>query len=161
MSKIGENEMSKQETDFSRRQILGQTVCFMLRRSVLAGIIAVLMGASLVFTGSASAHNIDLAKAKELVRRYAQAVRRESDSRDLYISSTWNCVNAFPNHNHIVRCVIQHQNARDKNAGVYTCKETMELYMTPHRPAESYLIYARHTSVSNCGKGRFYDTPLG
>lgn len=154
--------MSKQETDFSRRKMLGQTMCFMLRRSVLAGMIAVLlMGASFIFMRRASAHNIDLAKAKELVRRYAQAVRRESDSRDLYIRSTWNCVNAFPNHNHIVRCVIQHQNASDKDAGVYSCKESMELYMMPHSKGVSYQIFARHTSYNSCAKGRFNDTPLG
>ncbi len=137
----------------------------MLRR-VLVLIAALSMGASLVFTSRTSAHNIDLAKAKELVRRYAQAVRIESrgmfrDSRDIYIASTWNCVRAFPNHNHIVRCVIQHQNARDKDAGVYSCKETMELYMVPHSTAVAYYIFARHTSYNNCGKGRFNDTPLG
>jgi len=145
--------------------MLGMRLGFMLRRRVLAGIAAMLMGASLIFTGSTSAHNIDLAKAKELVRRYAQAVRKESrdfrDIRYLYIRSTWNCVNAFPNHNHIVRCVIQHQNERDKDAGVYSCKETMELYMAPHSTAVAYIILARHTSYNNCGKGRFNDTRLG
>lgn len=156
--------MSKQETDFSSRKMLGQTVCFMLRRSVLAGIIAVLMGASLVFTGSASAHNIDLAKAKVLARDYARTVREESGGK--YIYSAWSCVNAFPDHNHFVRCTIQHQNAADRAAGVYTCKESIELYMKPHdwylkSEGLSYFIFAKHTSANPCGRIRLNDTKLG
>jgi len=154
--------MSKQETDFSRRKMLGQTVCFMLRRSVLAGIIAVLlMGASFIFMRRASAHNIDLAKAKVLARDYARKVREESGGK--YIRSTWNCVNAFPNHNHYVRCVIQHQNAADKATGVYTCKESIELYMSPDdlsKAGPAYMIYARHTSRNQCGSFRLDGTQL-
>ncbi len=147
--------MSKQETDFSRRQILRETMCFMLGRSVLTGIIAVLMGASLVFTESVSAHNIDLAKAKVLARDYARKVREESQGK--YIRSTWNCVNAFPNHNHYVRCLIQHQTVDDKAAGVYSCKETVELFMAPDdsfKGGPLYRIYAKHTSTNVCGRSR-------
>jgi len=154
--------MSKQETDFSRRQMLRQTVCFMLRRSVLAGIIAVLlMGASFIFMRRASAHNIDLAKAKVLARDYARKVRYES--KGVYIHSRWSCVNAFPKHNHYVRCLIEHQNAADKAAGVYTCKETIELYMAPDDWQEGlvYSIWAKHTSADHCGNFRLNHTKLG
>jgi hypothetical protein len=140
--------------------MFGMTVGFMLRRSVLAGIIAVLMGAGLVYTGSTSAHNIDLAKAKILARDYARNVREESQGK--YIRSTWNCVNAFPNHNHIVRCVIEHQNAADKAEGVYTCKETIELFMYPDKGRNPlYSIYGRHTSFNACGRSRLNETRFG
>jgi len=140
----------------------------MLRR-VLVLIAALSMGASFIFTWRTSAHNIDLAKAKELVRDYARAVRAESkgmyvDDPNGYIHSTWGCVNAFPNHNHIVRCGVQHQIARDKAAGVYTCRETLELYMAPHSGGKYgpiYRIYARHTSGNTCGGRYLKDFPIG
>ncbi len=148
--------MSKQETDFSRREILRITAGFMLRRRrLLAGIAVLLMGASFIFMRRASAHNIDLAKAKVLARDYAWNVREESGGK--FIRSTWNCVKAFPKHNHYVRCVIQHQNASDKAAGVYTCKETIELFMPPDdydKAGPNYTIIARHTSYHHCGRSR-------
>lgn len=151
--------MSKQETGFSRRQMLIQTMCFMLRTSVLTGIIAVLMGAGLVFTESASAHNIDLAKAKVLAGKYAHKVRTEMN----YLRATWNCVNAFPKHNHFVRCVIQYQTVKDKAAGVYTCKETIELYMLPDdydKRGPLYQIFGKHTSGNYCGLIRIDEIEL-
>ena len=122
--------MSKQDNDFSRRRMLGMTVGAVLRRRVVAGIAAVIMGASLVFTGSTSAHNIDLDKAWELARNYARSVRKESGR---YLHYSTNCVRAFPKHNHIVRCVIQYQDAKDTAAGMDTCIETIELFLPPHR----------------------------
>ncbi len=149
MSKIGENEMSKQETDFSRRKMLGQTVCFMLRRSVLAGIIAVLIGASLVFTGSASAHNINLARAKEMALAWANEVVANSPRN--YVQGISTCVRAFPGHNHYVRCKIQYEDKVSKNAdGVFACTETIEVYFQSHRDGENYNPYMKHTSRS-CG----------
>lgn len=149
MSKIGENKMSKQETDFSRRQILGQTVCFMLRRSVLAGIIAVLMGASLVFTGSASAHNIDLKRAKEMALARAQALVDNSPRN--YVQGITSCGRAFPGHNHIVQCRIQYEDKVSKNVdGVFACTEYIQVYFQSHRDGQNYNPYMRHTSRS-CG----------
>jgi hypothetical protein len=133
----------------------------MLKR-VLVLIAALSMGASLVFTSSAIAHNIDLDKAWELARNYARSVREESNGK--YLHYTTNCVKAFPGHNHFVRCVIEYQNAKDTAAGVYTCKETIELYMVPHdygRDGPVYTIYARHTSSNKCGSLRLKDTRLG
>src|SRR4051812_304328 len=101
----------------------------MLRR-VLVLIATLSMGVSFSFTWRTSAHNIDLDKAWELARNYARSVREESNGR--YLHYTTNCVKAFPGHNHFVRCVIEYQNAKDTAAGVYTCKETIELYMLPH-----------------------------
>jgi 3'-phosphoadenosine 5'-phosphosulfate (PAPS) 3'-phosphatase len=129
---------------------------FMLRKSILAGIAAMLMGVSLVFTLSASAHNIDLEKAWEQTRNYARLVRKESGGKYLHYAT--NCVEAFPNHNHIVRCVITYQNERDTAAGVYTCKETIEVYMASHNRSnnsnEDYTLLARHTSNNSCGSRR-------
>jgi hypothetical protein len=135
---------------------------FMLRRKLLAGVAAILMGASLVFSGSASAHNIDLAKAREVARDYARGVRAESDGRYLHYST--NCVSAFPNHNHIVRCLIDYQSAKDKAKGVYTCRESIELKFNAHsvsggRPV--YIIWGDHTSNSKCGNRFLTKAPLG
>jgi hypothetical protein len=47
----------------------------MLKRRVLAGIAAILMGASLVFAWSASAHNISLEGSRETAREYARQIR--------------------------------------------------------------------------------------
>jgi hypothetical protein len=142
--------MSKQKSGFSRHEMSDTMAGFRLRRKVLSGIAAMLMGASLVFTGSAYAHNIDLAKAREVVREYARKVRDESGGKFLHYST--NCVRAFPGgHNHFVRCVIEYQNAKDTAAGVYTCKESVEVYMRPHQEfSVSYQLYAKHTSAK-CG----------
>lgn len=47
----------------------------MFKRRVLAGIAAILMDASLVFSRGASAHNISLERAREMTRDYARTVR--------------------------------------------------------------------------------------
>jgi hypothetical protein len=143
--------MNRTESSFPRRERLEMRLGFMLRRRVLAGIVAMLMGASLVFSGSASAHNIDLAKARDLARNYARSIRDESGGK--YLHYTTNCVRNFPGHNHSVRCVIEYQNAKDTAAGVYTCKETIELFMPAHTSngGMAYDIYGRHTSRNRCG----------
>jgi hypothetical protein len=127
----------------------------MLRRRALTGIAALLMGASLVFTGSTSAHNIDLAKARELARTYAQSVRGESGGKYLHYKTK--CARNFPGHNHSVRCVIEYQNASDAAKGVYTCKESIELAFPPHDRSSNqmtYEIYANHASNNQCGSRR-------
>jgi hypothetical protein len=133
----------------------------MLRR-VLVLIAILSMGVSFSFTWRTSAHNIDLDKAWELARNYARSVREESNGK--YLHYTTNCVKAFPGHNHFVRCVIEFQNAKDTAAGVYTCKESIELYMVPHdygKGGPVYTIYAKHTSGNTCGARRLNDTRLG
>ncbi len=54
------------------------TLGFMLRKRVLAGIAAGLTAASLVFTLSASAHDIDVEKSREMSRDYARTFPKES-----------------------------------------------------------------------------------
>jgi hypothetical protein len=130
----------------------------MLRRT-LAGVAILVLGASLIFSGSASAHNIDLEKAWELAREYARDIRSLSGGKYLHYST--NCVRAFPNHNHIVRCVIQYQNAADTEKGVYTCKEKIEIYMPPHNRGEDYSLFGRHTSNNHCGPYYLNARPLG
>ena len=147
--------MSTQQNNFPRCERLGMKLNFMLRKSILAGIAVVVMGTSLLFTGSTFAHNIDLEKAWEQARNYARSVRKESGGKYLHYST--NCVEAFPNHNHIVRCVIQYQNKRDAAKGVYTCKETIEVYLWHHTRSgskEYHWLYARHTSGNSCGSRR-------
>jgi hypothetical protein len=137
--------MSTRAHNLSRRE--------MPRRRVLAGIAVLLMGASLVFTSSASAHNIDVAKAREIARDYARQVRDESGGKYLHYGTT--CTRNFPNHNHSARCTINYYNAKDKAAGVYTCRETIEIFLSPHGDSlPDYRISGRHTSNSNCGGRR-------
>ncbi len=63
------------------------TLGFMLRKRVLAGIAAGLTAASLVFTLSASAHDIDVEKSREMSRDYARTVHKERN----YLHYKMNC----------------------------------------------------------------------
>ena len=145
--------MSTQANNFSRRE--------KLRRRVLAGIAALLMGASLVFTSSTSAHNIDVEKARELAREYARQMRDESGGK--YTNYTTRCGAMYPNHNHLVSCTIQYYNAKDKAADVYTCKETIQLNMRAHSQTRGYQlfeIYGKHTSRP-CGSRELTGQQMG
>ncbi len=155
--------MSKQENKFSRRQRLGMIMDSMLRKRVLAGVAIILMGSSLIFTLSASAHNIDVAKAREVAREYARQVRDESGGKFTHYSTR--CGAIFPDHNHYARCTIEYQNAKDTAAGVYTCKETIEVYMKPNggpgrRGLDIYTLYAKHTSF-RCGNRQLNGDTVG
>jgi hypothetical protein len=130
-------------------------------RRVLALIATVVMGASLIFTWSTSAHNIDLAKAREAIREYARGVRNEPGRG--YVHYSTDCQKMFPGHNHRVRCVVSYQNEKDSAAGVYTCREAIEVLMPPHSSSspELYLLAARHTSANTCGSRRLDATRVG
>lgn len=112
----------------------------------------------------ASLHNnIDFEKAREVAREYARAIRDQSNGNYLHYSTK--CRNAFPDHNHIVKCSVEYQNAKDTAAGVYTCKETIELFMKPNgspgrRGPDIYDIFANHTSFL-CGSRKLKETPMG
>lgn len=145
--------MSKQENGLSRRQMSGMTVGHTLRRSALAGIAAMLMGASLTFTGGASAHNIDLAKAQEIARDYARSVRKESNGKYPHYST--DCYKLFQGHNHYVRCLIEYTN--DENPGgtkSALCRETIDVFFQPHNIGERYNYWIKHHS-GQCGSRRF------
>ena len=125
-----------------------------MRRKSLAVIVAIVIGANLVFTWSTSAHNIDLKKAREIVRDYARRVRDESGGK--YIHYSTNCVNAFPNHNHIARCLVEFRNAADSEKGVYTCRELIEIKAPAHNNnAMNFNLWANHVSDNHCGSRRF------
>ena len=124
-----------------------------MRRKSLAVIVAIVIGANLVFTWSTSAHNIDLKKARELVRDYARKVRDESGGK--YVHYSTKCVAAFPNHNHIARCLVEYRNEADTKKGVYTCQELIEINLPPHDGNQmGYDLWATHVSFSQCGKSR-------
>jgi hypothetical protein len=132
-----------------------------MRRSVLVGIVALLMGVSLVFTSSTAGHNIDVAKAREVARDYARQMRDESGGK--YTNYTTRCGAMYPNHNHLASCTIQYYNAKDKAAGVYTCKETILLYMRAHSETRGYQlfeIYGKHTSRP-CGSRELTGQQMG
>jgi len=141
--------MSQQENGFSRRERLGMRTGFQLRSRDLAGIVAILMGVSLVFTLRASAHNISLANAQEMARQYARTVREESQGR--YIRTKTDCYNLFPGHNHQVRCEIDYDNEATKNTGATVCSETIDVYVSSHRGGQSFKKWMKHSSPQICG----------
>lgn len=124
-----------------------------MRSSSIIAIVAILIGASLVFSGRTSAHNIDLKKAREFVRDYARAVRDQSGGKYAHYST--NCVAAFPGHNHIARCLVDYKNEADAKKGVYTCRELIEIKMGSHHGIqEDYTMWASHASSNQCGSQR-------
>src|SRR5205085_1891114 len=123
----------------------------MRRRSLLV-IVAILMGASLVFTSGTSAHNIDLEAARDAARRYARQIRDQSAGKYQHYSTK--CENAFPGHNHIVRCQIDYQHESFTKSTAYTCREFIEIKVEPHgsifNPVKSGFLYGYHTTAP-CG----------
>ena len=123
-------------------------------RKILVGVVVLLIGASLISSRRVAAHNIDVEKAWESAREYARSVRKESNGKYLHYSTK--CAKAFPGHNHYLRCTIEYQNAKDAKAGVYTCKETIEVYFRAHSRAgdQNYVAFIRNTSTNFCGSRR-------
>ena len=119
-----------------------------MRRKSLIVIVAMLMVASVVFKWGASAHNIDLKKAREVIRNYAQKVRDESGGKYAHYSTS--CVAAFPGHNHIARCVVDYKNEADTKKGVYTCRELIEVKLWAHDAGLNYTPRGVHVSPP-CG----------
>jgi hypothetical protein len=132
----------------------------MSKRGLLSVVAAILMGASLIFSGNVSAHNIDVKKAREAARNYARKVRDESGGR--YVHYGTNCVAAFPNHNHIARCLIDYQNEEDTKKGVYTCRELIEIKYPVHTDLtqENFTMYGYHASANTCGNTRLKATVM-
>lgn len=134
-----------------------------MRRKSLIAIVAILMGTNFVFKWSASAHNIDLKKAREAARDYARMVREQVHGglQGTFVHFSTNCVRAFPGHNHIVRCLIEFQNDADTKKGVYTCREMIEIKMLPHKGDEvNFDLFGFHTSTNYCGPTRLNNTPM-
>ena len=69
---------------FIRVQLEMEVFERMLRRRMLAGVTALLMGATLVFPWSAAAHNISLERSWEMAHDYARSVRDESGGKYLH-----------------------------------------------------------------------------
>lgn len=129
----------------------------MLKR-VLVLIATVVMVASLVFTLSASAHNIDLPKARELAKEYARSIIKEGRG---YVTYSWRCGKMFPGHNHFVQCEIEYKNAKDKAAGTYTCKEVIQIKFPAHARSNThtYSYTMLHTSGNTCGSRKLIGRP--
>jgi hypothetical protein len=129
----------------------------MLRRKVLPGLAAIVMGASLIFTPKVLAHSIDLEAAWEKARDHARSVRNDSNGN--YKHYATDCVKAFTGHNHYVRCTIFFQTEKDKERGKWTCRERVEVYHEAHGrtgPGGIYerfgndTMYLKHTSQKIC-----------
>ncbi len=144
--------MSTQDNGFSRRERLKMTVGFKLRRRILAGLAAVAMGASLVFSGSASAHDIDVGQARPKAEAYAQSVVQEGNRG--YVRPTTTCKKMFRGHSHQVECHIGYQNAKDKAEGEWTCQEFIIIYMQSHRgDRRNWEYYMAHPQPTfKCGR---------
>lgn len=150
--------MDEQVSKLSRREKTEMTTVGLTPRSGILGVIAtILMGASLVFAANALAHNINLEKAWEKARDYARVKR--SDPGRTYKHYATDCVEAFPGHNHVVRCTVFYQTLNDKEKGKWTCKERIEVYHEAHRRTgpggifESFgndAMFIRNTSKRQC-----------
>lgn len=123
-------------------------------RRLLAKVALVLMGASLIFSPSAFAHNINLVTAKAKVSRYAQRVVNARTNR--YILVTTDCDKAFNGHNHYARCTVKYKDKETKDRdGEYACAENTEVFFQSHNllRGENNTYYMRHTS-RECGDMR-------
>ena len=141
--------MNKQDNNSSGGEKSDVTAGLRLASSLRPVVAAILLGA-IVFSTNTFAHNIDLDKAWEITRAYARLVRTES--KGYYLHYGTNCESAYPGHNHIVRCVVQYQNANDAKTRVWTCTERVEIYYEAHRKGSmNYIFYYRHTSGNKCG----------
>lgn len=150
--------MNKQASKLLRSERSEMMTIGLTLRSVMLGVIATFfIGASLVFTTNALAHNIDLEKAWKKAQDYARAKR--SDTGRTYKHYATDCVEAFPGHNHIVRCTISYQNEKDKERGKWTCTERIEVYHEAHGRTGpggiierfgSDVMYIKHTSPREC-----------
>lgn len=147
--------MNQIENDISRRRKLGTSAASMLRRSMLGGIAAILMGVGLAYPSGVSAHNIGVQSAKLKVREYVRSVINAPGSR--YVRATTTCNKAFNGHNHYVRCMVQYKDRESENKGrVYACTEHIEVYFQSHNllRGESNIYYMKHTSPE-CGHTRY------
>jgi hypothetical protein len=145
--------MRKHKNSFSRRRMLGMTAGSVLRRRLLAGIAVVLMGASLVFSGSTSAHDIDVKQARQKAEAYAQSVVKEGNRG--YVSYTIiKCSALHRGHNHQVSCYIGYQNDRDSTDREWTCREFITIYMQAHRgDRRNWEYYMTHPEPEfKCGR---------
>lgn len=131
--------------------MLGMRLGFMLSGRVLAGIAAFLMCASLVFTLSVSAHNIDMVQAKAKVREYAREVLKDGSG---YIYSSTSCTPVSSGHNHQVKCRVSYQNQQGRTDGEWTCREDITVYFQSHSgDRRNWEYYMTHVSPQNkCGK---------
>ncbi len=131
--------------------MIGMRLGFMLSGRVLAGIAVLFLCASLVFTLSVSAHNIDVEQAGQKVRAYAREVLKDGSG---YIYTKTSCKALFPGHNHQVRCRVFYQNQEDRTIGEWTCREDITVYFQAHNgDRRNWEYYMSHVSPqSKCGK---------
>ncbi|MDQ3747496.1 MAG: hypothetical protein M3367_00560 [Acidobacteriota bacterium] len=134
-----------------RKKMLGMRLGFMLSGRVLAGIAVLFLCASLVFTLSVSAHNIDVEQAAQKIRAYAREVVKDGSG---YIHTETSCKALNRGHNHQVRCRVFFQNQQDRNDGEWTCREDITVYFQAHSgDRRNWEYYSSHVSPqSKCGK---------
>ena len=132
-----------------REKMLGMRLGFMLSGRVLAGIAVLLMCcASLIYTWSVSAHDIDTVQAKQKVREYAREVLKDGSG---YIHTETSCTKKFP---HQVQCRVHFQNQQGRTDGEWTCREDITVYFQSHNGSRrNWEYYMSHVSPqSKCGK---------
>jgi hypothetical protein len=59
-------------------------------------------------------------------------------------------VNAFPGHNHYVRCTVSYDTALTENTKRYACIETFDVYLLAHSGDRTRTMFMAHTSRA-CG----------
>lgn len=115
-------------------------IVFMLRKSVYVGIAALFMGASLVFTFDASAHDIDAEQARQKLKGYAQTVDKDGNP-DI------RCDKIYP---HQVICEIRYFNPVSLKI---SCEESITVYFKSHSGSKrDWTYYTSHRGPKKCGK---------
>ena len=116
-------------------------------RLTLATLLAAAAG--LVFTGTASAHNISVSAAKAKCKTYVHGVFDETN----FIQAKVSAVPAFSGHNHYVRCTVSYDTAKTQPTKYYACTETLDVYYLPENADRTRTMFMRHIT-RNCGPER-------
>lgn len=110
---------------------------------------AAVFAASLACTATASAHNIPMGSAMEQCRQYARDVI--NDPQTPYTKAKIHAQNAFPGHNHYIRCTVSYDSPQTIPTKDYACVETLDLYYLPEGADRTRMIFMRHITRA-CSK---------
>jgi len=80
--------------------------------------------------------------AKAKCREYVQSVI--DDPRTAYTTADMKTVNAFPGHNHYVRCTVSYDTPATEHTKRYACIETLDVYFLPENADRNHTIFMRH-----------------
>jgi hypothetical protein len=119
------------------------------RRALVAIGVAAALGASLLVSGPASAHNISIRAAAQKADARAQQVMNAT----IAIEADRSCKAAFQGHNHYARCTLRYDSAATRQTKRYWCSETLDVYLLPEDTTVhlTNTIFTRHLTRSCWG----------